>query len=359
LHVHDAVKQVIAANLRATDPIRYREYRRRAWQQLRTELAAAPAGELWRYTADMLYLLENPTVRDAFFPAGASAYSVEPARPQDGPSILSVCQRHEGAEALTALSHWWSAAPHTFSVVRDPSGKVVGFYCLCESQTLPRELIDKDPVVRSWLADLRQNPPLKNEIVLLLRRWLTEVEGELPSAIQAACWLDIKRTYMTLRPNLRRVYLVLRDIAPLASVAQTLGFVPLPACDVMLDSHNYSTAMLDFGPASVDGWLTRLVAAELGLNPTQMLDVDARELVLEDRRIPLTRLEFSVFNYLREREGKAVAREALIHDVWGHKFDVGSNVVDAVIKSLRKKLGIKADLIETVAGHGYKLKTAA
>jgi DNA-binding response OmpR family regulator len=66
-----------------------------------------------------------------------------------------------------------------------------------------------------------------------------------------------------------------------------------------------------------------------------------------------------VFRYLREREGKAVGREALIHDVWGHKHDVGSNVVDVVIKSLRKKLGKKSDLIETVAGHGYKIKIPA
>jgi len=33
--------------------------------------------------------------------------------------------------------------------------------------------------------------------------------------------------------------------------------------------------------------------------------------------------------------------------------------VDAVIKSLRKKLGAKSDLIETVPGHGYKFRTAA
>lgn len=57
-----------------------------------------------------------------------------------------------------------------------------------------------------------------------------------------------------------------------------------------------------------------------------------------------------------EREGKAVAREALIHDVWGHRYDVGSNVVDAVVKTLRKKLGAQSEQIETVAGYGYKFR---
>jgi hypothetical protein len=257
------------------------------------------------------------------------------------------------------LSAWWTAAPETFSVVRDPAGKVVGFYCLCESQQVPAELVRQDPVARSWMDHLHQSPLLKDQTALFLRRWLSEAEGEQPSAIQAACWLDIKRTYMVLRPHLRRVYLVLQEIAPHAPVAQTLGFVPLANCDLSLDGHSYVTAMLDFGPASVDGWLARLVAAELGVTSTQMLDADARELVLDDQRIPLTRLEFSVFQYLHQREGKAVGREALIRDVWGHKYDVGSNVVDAVIKSLRKKLGKQSDLIETIAGHGYKFKSAA
>lgn len=109
----------------------------------------------------------------------------------------------------------------------------------------------------------------------------------------------------------------------------------------------------------VDGWLARLVAAELGVTSNEMLDVDARELVIDDRRVRLTKLAFAVVRYLREREGKAVAREDLIRDVWGYKYDVGSNVVDAVIKTLRKKLGKKSELIETVAGYGYKFRPPA
>jgi hypothetical protein len=174
--------------------------------------------------------------------------------------------------------------------------------------------------------------------------------------VQAACWLDIKRTYIALRPKLRRVYLTLRDIAPYGPVAQTLGFVPIPSSDAKLDERTYHTARLDFGPASVDGWLGRLVAAELGVTSSEMLDEEARELVTDDCRVRLTRLEFAVVRYLRERSGKVVAREDLIRDVWGHKYDVGSNVVEAVIKTLRKKLGKQSELIETVAGHGYKFR---
>jgi DNA-binding winged helix-turn-helix (wHTH) protein len=161
---------------------------------------------------------------------------------------------------------------------------------------------------------------------------------------------------MTLRPKLRRVYVAVQNIAPYGAVVQTLGFVPVETADCTVGGDVYHTAMLDFGAASVDGWLARLVAGELGVSATEMLDTEARELVIENSRIRLTRLEFEVFRYLRERENKAVAREAMIHDVWGHKYDVGSNVVDAVIKTLRKKLGPHAALIETVAGFGYRFR---
>ena len=356
LHIHDSVKQVLATALRAGNPAEYCEYRRAAWAQLRAELANAPTGDLWRYTADMLFLLENSVIREAFFPSGGAVYSVEPAMQADGEDLLSICSQHESPGSLQALKDWWNAAPESFSVVRDRLGKIVGFYCLSTATDITESVQRADAVARSWLAHLSEHPLPRNEIALFLRRWMSADEGEGPSAVQAACWLDIKRTYVALRPRLRRVYLALENFTPYAPVAQTLGFVPLPEHNVSVDGKTFFTAMLDFGPYSVDGWLTRLVAAELGVDAPDVLDVDARELVIDNCRIRLTRLEFQVFRYLREREGKAVPREDLIRDVWGHKFDVGSNVVDAVIKGLRKKLGKMSESIETVAGFGYRLR---
>ncbi len=54
-----------------------------------------------------------------------------------------------------------------------------------------------------------------------------------------------------------------------------------------------------------------------------------------------------------------VRRVALIEDVWGYDHYVGgSNVVDARIRSLRKKLGVHAPMIETVTGMGYRFSRA-
>ena len=85
LIVHEAVQQAIAAALKGDEPERYREYRRRAWHELRSEVGQAGRSELWRYTADMLYLLENPEVREVFFPSGASEVAIETASAADEP----------------------------------------------------------------------------------------------------------------------------------------------------------------------------------------------------------------------------------------------------------------------------------
>lgn len=49
-------------------------------------------------------------------------------------------------------------------------------------------------------------------------------------------------------------------------------------------------------------------------------------------------------------------RADLLRKVWGTSYDGGSNTVDVVIRSLRRKLGAIADRIETVRGVGYRLK---
>ena len=77
LVLHDTVREAIAAQLRSADPDRSRRYRAAAWRQLREEVARASSQEMWRYTADLLYILQNPAVREAFFPTTEHLFSVE------------------------------------------------------------------------------------------------------------------------------------------------------------------------------------------------------------------------------------------------------------------------------------------
>jgi uncharacterized protein (DUF934 family) len=221
---------------------------------------------------------------------------------------------------------------------------------------LRRSYVADDPILETWASHLREHPLPKGQLALGLRRWLDAEHGELPCASQAACWLDVKRTYMALRPALRRMYVVVRDVATYWPIVEKLGFRPLPDPVSQLGGAEYTSVCLDFGPASVDGWLSNLVSVELGIGDDGELDEEARELVVHGERVPLTPLEFGLFRHLRDRGGRAVSRPELLREVWGTQFSGGSNVVDAVVRSLRRKLGSEGKVVETVRASGYRLR---
>jgi hypothetical protein len=356
LVVHEAVQQAIATGLHAADPSRYWAFRQAAWHQLRAEVRTAARTDIWRYTADLLFMIEEPVLREAFFPSGAQPLAVEPARPEDAPAIHAISQRSEGPQGAALLDALWTRLPGSFRAIRDRDRRVVGFYCVLDPATVDRAILRDDPILCNWWLHLQEEPMPRNQRALFCRRWLDAELGEAPSPGQAACWLDLKGLYMEMRSCLRRVYVTAVDAQVYAPVLQKLRFRILPRARVELDGQVYHSAVLDFGPALFNGWLAGLVGAELGVEHDEVLDVEARELIVNGQRVGLTPLEFGVMCYLYEREGKAVSRMALLTDVWGYDYQGGSNVVDSVIRSLRRKLGDQAHVIETVTGVGYRFR---
>ncbi len=85
------------------------------------------------------------------------------------------------------------------------------------------------------------------------------------------------------------------------------------------------------------------------------LDLRGRRASVGDRIVELTAREFALTEVLLRHPGQVLSREQLLSHVWGYDFDPGSNVVDVYIRYLRRKLG--SDVIETVRGMGYRLRT--
>ena len=170
LVVHDTIRETVARALRASDPAAHRRYRAAAWRKLRSDVASAAPAELWRYTADMLYLIEHPVVREAFFPTTEHLFSVEPASPGDALAIRAIVHGHEPTAAAAQVLSWWEQAPQVFRVVRDRDGSVVGFSILFEPDQVPYGAIEADPVTQCWREHLRRNPVPHGQRVLFLRR---------------------------------------------------------------------------------------------------------------------------------------------------------------------------------------------
>ena len=69
--------------------------------------------------------------------------------------------------------------------------------------------------------------------------------------------------------------------------------------------------------------------------------------------VSITGKDFALLAYLMENKNIVLDREKILARIWGYGFDGENRVVDTHVKNLRKTLGSKGNLIETVVGTGY------
>jgi DNA-binding response OmpR family regulator len=103
----------------------------------------------------------------------------------------------------------------------------------------------------------------------------------------------------------------------------------------------------------------RVPAIEIG--PLR-IDIDAREVVLDGRLVPLTRTEFDLLAALAAHPGRAMSRRVLIEAVWGPTWFGDDHMVDVHVLHVRQKLGDSATaqrFVRTVRGVGYRIGAGA
>ncbi|GET29677.1 response regulator transcription factor [Prolixibacter sp. SD074] len=83
------------------------------------------------------------------------------------------------------------------------------------------------------------------------------------------------------------------------------------------------------------------------------LDTEVKRLLIEDKKIDLTRKEFEVMRLLMENEGRIFPREDILSRVWSDDVVVTDRTVDVNITRLRKKLGEYGKCIRNKSGFGY------
>lgn len=79
------------------------------------------------------------------------------------------------------------------------------------------------------------------------------------------------------------------------------------------------------------------------------------EVISKGNHVSLTYKEFELLCFLFEHRGVVLNRDQILREIWGYEFDGENRTVDVHIRTLRKKLGDSADVIETVRGVGYKI----
>jgi len=76
-------------------------------------------------------------------------------------------------------------------------------------------------------------------------------------------------------------------------------------------------------------------------------------------RVQLTLKEYELLKKFMENPGMVFTREQLLQNVWGDGYIGETRTVDVHIGTLRTKLGVCGDHIETVRGVGYRLEAGS
>lgn len=87
------------------------------------------------------------------------------------------------------------------------------------------------------------------------------------------------------------------------------------------------------------------------------IDRSAHRVHVKGDEVELTPTEYKLLITLAERRGRVQSRAHLLETVWEAAPDIQTRTVDMHVQRLRTKLSLAGDLIETVRGFGYRMKT--
>jgi len=88
------------------------------------------------------------------------------------------------------------------------------------------------------------------------------------------------------------------------------------------------------------------------------IDIAKKTVVRGGKNIELTGKEYEVLEYLIQNKGHVLSRDKIRDSVWDYGYEGESNIIDVLIKNIRKKIDIgnSKQLIHTKRGLGYVLK---
>lgn len=95
-----------------------------------------------------------------------------------------------------------------------------------------------------------------------------------------------------------------------------------------------------------------LIAGDLHLDTSKQLVTRAGEI------IQLTAKEYQILLYLMQNLNRTLSREQILNQVWDFDYEGESNIIDVIIKNIRKKLAVvnPEPVILTKRGLGYVIQ---
>ena len=84
-----------------------------------------------------------------------------------------------------------------------------------------------------------------------------------------------------------------------------------------------------------------------------IIDLDKRMVILNDKDLNLTTLEFDLLYMFVTNIKKSFSRDDILNNIWGENYFGTDRVVDDLVRRLRKRMPLLN--INTIYGYGYRL----
>lgn len=92
------------------------------------------------------------------------------------------------------------------------------------------------------------------------------------------------------------------------------------------------------------------------------LDDDTGRVILNDREVQLTPMEFKFLRYLMLRPDQPISNEILLRDVWNYEENANASIIQSIVRRLRMKIEetpSNPKFVVSVWGIGYKFQSQA
>jgi len=90
------------------------------------------------------------------------------------------------------------------------------------------------------------------------------------------------------------------------------------------------------------------------------LDDDTGRVILNEREVQLTPMEFKFLRYLMLRPDQPISNEILLRDVWNYEENANASIIQSIVRRLRMKIEeapSNPKFVVSVWGIGYKFQS--
>ncbi len=149
-----------------------------------------------------------------------------------------------------------------------------------------------------------------------------------------------------------------RDIPVIMATAKGMEYDKIQSLDMGADDYLVKPFGMMEMASRVKAVLRRCGGQREDILKTDGLQLDTGQhiVTVDGRRVQLTYKEFEILRLFLSRPGMVFTREQLFNEVWGSDFLGETRTVDMHIRTLRQKLGVYGQRIETVRNVGYRME---